>query len=54
MIERYRRFWGYEISREAIAKWNDYALHFELIAEPIPFERIVYTHAPVCKAVPCQ
>ena len=54
MIERYRRFWGYEISREAIAKWNDYALHFGLIREPVDFERIVYDGAPVCEVPPCR
>jgi NitT/TauT family transport system substrate-binding protein len=54
MIERYRRFWGYEISHDAIAKWNDYALHFGLIDKPIDFDAIVYAGAPVCEESPCR
>ncbi|MBT8078430.1 MAG: ABC transporter substrate-binding protein [Gammaproteobacteria bacterium] len=54
MIDRYRRFWGYEISRDAIDKWNDYALHFGLVSKPIGFEQIVYSGAPVCEESPCQ
>ena len=54
MIERYSRFWGYEISREAIAKWNKYSMHFDLIREPIAFNNIVYSGAPVCEKTPCR
>ena len=54
MIDRYRRFWGYEISREAIEMWNDYALRFDLIEERVPFESIVYAGAPVCAEMPCR
>jgi len=54
MIEHYRRFWGYEISNDAIEMWNDYALRFDLIKNRIAFEDIVYTGAPVCAATPCQ
>ena len=49
MIEQYRRFWGYEISPIAIQMWNDYALRFDLIEKPIPFNDIVYAGAPVCE-----
>jgi len=54
MIDRYRRFWGYEISHQAIAKWNDYALHFGLVRAPVSFEQIVYPGAPVCREPPCK
>ena len=54
MIERYRRFWGYEISHKAITKWNKYAMHFDLIKDPIAFDRIVYSGAPVCEKSLCR
>jgi len=54
MIEHYRRFWGYEISREAIEMWNDYALRFELIENRIAFDDIVYAGAPICEDLPCR
>ena len=54
MIQRYKRYWGYEISPEAISKWNNYAMYFDLINEPIKFERVVYEGAPICEKPPCQ
>jgi len=48
MIERYRRHWGYQISPKAIELWNEYALRFELVENPIAFDAIVYGGAPVC------
>ena len=48
MVRNYRRYWGYEISPEAIELWNDYALRFELIGERIAFADIVHAQAPVC------
>ena len=54
MIEHYRRFWGYEISRDAIEMWNDYALRFDLIRERVDFDDIVYSGAPLCDEFPCR
>ena len=53
MVGNYRRFWGYEISPEAIELWNDYALRFGLIGERVAFADVVYKHAPVCVS-PCS
>jgi ABC-type nitrate/sulfonate/bicarbonate transport system substrate-binding protein len=54
MIENYRRFWGYEISPDAIAMWSDYALRFDLIKNPVEYADIVYSGAPLCAEHPCQ
>ena len=54
MVDNYRRFWGYEISPDAIAMWSDYALRFDLIKSPIEYADIVYSGAPQCPEHPCQ
>ena len=48
MVEDYRRFWGYQISNEAIQLWNDYALRFGLIEQRVPFGQVIYDGAPTC------
>lgn len=48
MVRNYRRFWGYEISRQAIDLWNDYALRFNLTSGRIAFAELVYAKAPTC------
>ena len=54
MIKNYSRFWGYEISPDAIAMWSDYALRFDLIKSPVEYADIVYSGAPLCSEHPCQ
>lgn len=53
MVRNYRRFWGYEISRQAIDLWNDYALRFNLTSGRIAFADLVYAKAPTCTD-PCR
>ena len=53
MVRNYRRFWGYQISRQAIDLWNDYALRFNLTDRRIAFDDLVYAKAPVCTH-PCR
>lgn len=48
MVRNYRRFWGYEISPQAIDLWNDYALRFKLTSRRIAFADLVYAKAPTC------
>lgn len=51
MIQNYRSYWGSEISKETIEKWNDYAIRTNLIKRRIPFEQVVYSSAPRCESV---
>ena len=53
MVRNYRRFWGYEISPQAIDLWNDYALRFNLTGGRIAFAELVYAKAPTCTD-PCR
>ena len=53
MVRNYRRFWGYEISRQAIDLWNDYARRFNLTGRRIAFDDLVYAKAPICTH-PCR
>jgi NitT/TauT family transport system substrate-binding protein len=48
MVKNYRRFWGYQISRDAIEQWNDYSLRNNLIKRRVPYEKVVYEGAPTC------
>ncbi|GIL02480.1 MAG: hypothetical protein BroJett030_23790 [Alphaproteobacteria bacterium] len=48
MVREYNRYWGYEIGRQTVAQWNDYAMKNGLITETIPFEKVVYEGAPTC------
>ena len=51
MVRNYRRFWGYEISPQAIDLWNDYALRFKLTSRRIAFADLVYAKAPTCTEI---
>ena len=49
MVRNYRRFWGHQISPEAIDRWNDYAMRFNLISRPIASDELLYAKAPQCR-----